>query len=121
MGVGLQFASESFQTALDAAVVNVAADLDTDAADEGWVLSQDEIQAGAVTTGQVVLQGLPGGVGEGGGAFDAGGAAGDFQAGQTLKMGQNGDVAARLDLDDLGDGGADTGFIQGVVDHANTE
>src|SRR5277367_1700467 len=85
---------------LHRAIINIAAHLHADAANQGGILRENKSQPRAVLPGQVVLN-LPLLLWrQGGGALNGRGAACNFQPDQTLEMGKDGDVAARLGSDD---------------------
>jgi hypothetical protein len=112
---------EGGQTGLDAAVIDIAADFDSETADEGGVLRERDIQTASVEVHEAGLDaGLQLGR-QGDGALNFGRAAFDIEFQKALEMRQDGEIAARLGVKDALDNLPGTVFIQQPVHNANTE
>src|SRR5262249_28437592 len=109
---------EGGKASLDAAVIDIAADFDPQAAEQGVVLGKRDIQTGAIEAPEVRLDtGLQVG-GERNGAFDFGGAAVELEFHEALKVRKDGNVAAGLELDGLVNCGANAVLVQNAVHEA---
>ena len=109
------------QARADTAVINIAAHLHAQAADQIRVLRERNVQSRTVTARQVRLQAGAQVFGELDRAFDFRRASREVQFHQALKMQQDAHVTARLLRDDLLDGLPQAIFVRQTAHQATAE
>jgi hypothetical protein len=121
VGCGSEAGFGGLEAGQDAAVVDIAADADFEAAEEAGIDGVRELETGTVTARERGLDAGPE-FGRGfDGVFDAGLAALGVEAEEPMEMGEAGEVPAGFGGQDTLDGLAGAGFVQAALDEATAE